>query len=99
MGLETIAAVALAASIGSQIYSGQQQVSAQKRAAKQQGEAQSAQLSAAQRTEALNAQSEERANRKPPDLATILARAGQLNTKPATMLTGPTGAKQTPLGQ
>lgn len=99
MGLETLGAIALATTLGSQVYQGIQQGNAQKRAAKQQGEAQATQLAAAQRTEALNAQEIARANRKPPDLSVILARAAQLNTKPATMLTGPTGVKQTPLGQ
>lgn len=98
MGLETIAAVALAASLGGQVASGLGQQSAQKKGLRAQGEAQASQLAAARRTEAQNAQDIAAANRKPPDLTTILARAQQLS-KPSTMLTGPSGVKPTLLGQ
>ena len=97
MGFDPVSAAVMLA----QTVQGFRQSSALAKGVKQQGEAQAAAATAAKRTEQQNAQDIANANRKPPDLATILARAQQLSgTKPATMLTGPGGVmRPTLLGQ
>ena len=98
MGIEVLAAAAVASTVYS-IYSGEKQAEKQQEALNQQRAAQADAKTAAEKQQATAEQNVNRANAKQPDAGAILSQASQAaKGGPAgTMLTGPSGVNQADL--
>jgi len=98
MGIEVLAAAAVASTVYS-IYSGEKQAEKQQEALTQQKAAQADAKVAAEKQQATAEQNVNRANAKQPDAGAILSQASQAaKGGPAgTMLTGPSGVNQADL--
>ena len=98
MGIEVLAAAAVASTVYS-IYSGEKQAEKQQEALQQQKVAQTEAKTTAEKQQATAEQNVNRANAKSPDASAILSQAGQAaKGGPAgTMLTGPSGVNQADL--
>ena len=94
-----VAAIVSAAALGYGIHSGEQARGAQRRGQRRQAQAQQEAQIAASRQQKLAAESYAAANRKKPDIGSILATEAELGQAgSSTTLTGPGGVR-TPPGQ
>lgn len=93
VGALVASAAAAAAGTGYAVYAGEQGKKAQEKAMQQQQQAQQQAASQAQSQARRSQQAMAAANRRQPDVAGIMAAAGEggMGTPTGTMLTGPTG--------
>jgi uncharacterized protein HemX len=98
-GAAVVGATAAAAGAGYSIVAGQQGKKQQERAMQQQERAQAAQLAQTQAQQRRSEMAMNAANRKQPDVSSIMERAGQQagGGPSSTMLTGPGGVDPTQL--
>ena len=92
MAVSTTIAIVGGLAVGAQVYQGEKQSSIQKKAMRRQEQAQNQSRNQAIGQEKLGRMAQAKANKKKPDIATLLGRNRATKGPSSTMLTGTGGA-------